>query len=404
MKAAAAKDPWEAQQAQWRDPAQVAAQWAEASSVDPRLLECVAEGPFWKTLATARVTVLLTREYEHLVLALAAPKGRPCVSYLSLPHPSGLAVDVKRGLVHVASTRNPNQVYDLAVVDSAQERLDSPKLRLKGPILMPLGCRFYPGSCYFHDLAMIGGSLHANAVGHNAVVRLPEGGGFERVWWPRSIERSAGPLFGRNQLQLNSIAAGPDLAGSFFSASAEAPLKLRPGDVAFPVDKKGVIFSGRTREVVVRGLTRPHSARLRRGSLWVDNSGYGECGLIRKGRLEVVRRLPGWTRGLGFAGTLALAGTSRVIPRFRAYAPGLDVDKSRCGVHLFDVPSGRSLGSLFWPRGNQIFAIEAVPESFALGLPFDAATPDPEGAKRLFYAYRAVRADVRKPHPGRTRT
>ncbi|HTB21271.1 MAG TPA: DUF4915 domain-containing protein [bacterium] len=382
-------DPWEVQQRQWRDPAQVAAQWEEAGNLDPRLLECEVEGPFWRTLAAAGVTVLLTREYEHLVVALGAPRGRPRISYLRLPHPSGLAVDRKRGIVHVASTRNPNQVYDLAPASGMQARLDSPRGGSPGPVLLPRRVRFYPGSCYFHDLALIQGRLHANAVGHNAVVRLPDEGGFKRVWWPRCIDRENGPLFGRNHLQLNSIAAGPDLAGSFFSASSGMIRGTRPGDIKFPVDGTGVIFSGRTREVLASGLTRPHSARLRHGRLWVDNSGYGEVGVIRDGRLEVLRRLPGWTRGLGFWGGLALVGTSRVIPRFRAYAPGLDVDASRCGLHLLDAKDGRSLGSLYWPYGNQIFAIEAVPESFTTGLPFDAQRPDPEAAKRLFYAYQA---------------
>lgn len=397
-----AADSWELQQLQWRDPAQVAAQWQDAGNLDPRLLESKTEGPFWKTLAAARITVLLTREYEHLVLALGAPGGRPSVSYLRLPHPSGLAVDRKRGLVHIASTRNPNQVFDLAPVTALQERLDSPKAgasgkgRGLGRPLMPLRSRFYPGSCYFHDLALIQGRLHANAVGHNAVVRLPEEGGFERLWWPRSIERKAGPLFELNVLQLNSIAAGPDLKGSFFTASAEAPGRRLPGDLGFPTDGKGVIFSGRRGEVVARGLTRPHSARLHRGRLWVDNSGYGEWGYIRGGRLEVVRRLPGWTRGLGFHGNLALVGTSRVIPRFRSYAPGLDVDRSRCGLHLLDAASGISLGSLYWPQGNQIFAIEAVPEDFSDGLPFRAGNRDADSSKRLFYAY--------QPTTGRPRT
>jgi len=207
------------------------------------------------------------------------------------------------------------------------------------------------------------------------------------VWWPRSIEGRNSPLFGRNVLQLNSIAAGPDLAGSFFTASAEAPGRRWPGDPRFPTDRRGVVFSGRTRDVVARGLTRPHSARLHQGCLWLDNSGYGEWGRIRSGKLEVVRRLPGWTRGLGFHGDLALVGTSRVIPRFRSYAPGLDLGKSRCGLHLIDASSGTALGSLIWPRGNQIFAIEAVPYRFATGLPFKAGRPDREGEKRLFYAY-----------------
>jgi len=35
-------------------------------------------------------------------------------------------------------------------------------------VLIPLQSRFYPGALYIHDLALIGGRLHANAVGENA--------------------------------------------------------------------------------------------------------------------------------------------------------------------------------------------------------------------------------------------
>jgi len=244
--------------------------------------------------------------------------------------------------------------------------------------------RYYPGSSYFHDLALINGRLHANAVGQNAVLELPEEGAAKRVWWPKSV----GGRFGRNYLQLNSIAAGKDLASSWFSASVAQPGAKRPGMTDFAVDGRGVIFSGRSRAVAARGLTRPHSARLHQGSLWVDNSGYGELGLVQESAFVPVFKLPGWTRGLAFSGDLALVGTSRVIPRFAAYAPGLDLARSVCGLHLLDLASGRRLGSLSWPWGNQIFAIEAVPAAFSQGFAQVDGRPDPAGFKRLAYAYR----------------
>ena len=99
--------------AAWRDPVAVAAQWADADAVDPRLLAHRARGDFWDILAERRVTLLVTREYEHLLVALHAGRRGPTVSWLPLPHPNGLAVDPARGVVHVASTRNPNQLFEL---------------------------------------------------------------------------------------------------------------------------------------------------------------------------------------------------------------------------------------------------------------------------------------------------
>ena len=110
--------------------------------------------------------------------------------------------------------------------------------------------------------------------------------------------------------------------------------------------------------------------------------------MVEQGSFNSVARLPGWTRGLCFRERVAFVGTSRVLPRFRQYAPGLDLAASVCGVHALDTESGKVVGSLVWPYGNQTFALECVPTSFTSGFPFRA------GAKRmthrerdLFYAF-----------------
>lgn len=379
---------WAQHSAEWRDPLQVASQWAEAGALDPRLLAFSTDGQWWEALASTGATLLVTREYEHLLMALAVVDGQPAQSYFRLPHPSGLCVDLARGRVYVASTRNPNQVFDFAPASGQLTRQDIDAPPPAGRVLLPVRSRFYPGSFYMHDLALIGGALHANSVGSNSIVRLDDDGTAERVWYPRCVETPDGPAFGHNAIQLNSIAAGAGLEESFFSASADAMTALRPGHPDYPVDGRGVIFSGHTREAVVRGLTRPHSARLAHGRLWVDNSGYGEVGLAQDGRFHAVARLPGWTRGLAVHDGIAFVATSRVIPRFRQYAPGLDVDRSMCGLHALDIASGRVLGSLYWPYGNQVFAVELAPQHFTTGFPFDAGAPrSTERDTALFYTF-----------------
>jgi uncharacterized protein (TIGR03032 family) len=157
-------------------------------------------------------------------------------------------------------------------------------------------------------------------------------------------------------------------------------LKKLPGDPLFPVDRRGVVFSGRTRQPMAHGLTRPHSARLRGKELWVCNSGYGEVGRIREGRFEPLIRLGSWTRGLCFVQDVLLVGISRILPRFRAYAPGLDLNKSRCGIVAIDPSNARILGQITWPHGNQIFAIDWMKN---VRLPFGGKN-DPH---HLFYSF-----------------
>jgi uncharacterized protein (TIGR03032 family) len=359
---------WAQHSREWRSPHQIATQWRTADEIDPALLEHRVRGPWWDLLDELGMTLIVTREYEHLVMAFSVQAGRRQISWLHLPHPNGLAVDPRQGHLFIASTRNPNVVFEFApCAGDAGGGEAEPEQRGR---LLPVAATFCPGCLYIHDLALIQGVLHANAVGLNAVARLEPGGGFRPVWWPRCIDTPSRPRFDRNYLQVNSIAAGPSLQRSFFSASTAAPGRYRPGHPKFPVDRRGVIFSGATREVVATGLTRPHSARLRGRQLWVDNSGYGEVGPIVDGRLEPLTRLPGWTRGLYFHGNRAVVATSRVIPRFRQYAPGLEPDRCETGVHVLDLDSGHALASMVWPNGNQIFAIEGIGRHLTAGFPF----------------------------------
>jgi len=336
-----------------RDPLEVLGFSEGFSAPDPRLLEVRSDSAFWAILRRLKLRLLVTREYEHFVLSLAAPAGKPEITHAAIPHPSGLAADPATGGFHVACTRNPNLLMEFRpAVDG---------------MLMPVRARFLPGRLYLHDLAWIGGRLCGAAVGENAVVRLRYDAEPERIWWPRAIERRGKPDHRRNTLQLNSIAAGRGIADSFFSASCERPGGPPPGDPAFEVDGRGVLFHGRTRDCVARGLTRPHSGRQQRGRVWLDNSGYGEFGFVQDGRYVAISRLPGWTRGLALAGEIAFVGTSPVLPRFASYAPGLKPEECVCAVHAIHLSTGRRLGSVVWPWGNQIFAIEAVPQGSSRG-------------------------------------
>jgi len=64
----------------------------------------------WKILGNLElleITLLVTREYENLVFALNARKGKPDISFMSLPHPSGVAVNHQKQKVQIAANRNP---------------------------------------------------------------------------------------------------------------------------------------------------------------------------------------------------------------------------------------------------------------------------------------------------------
>jgi uncharacterized protein (TIGR03032 family) len=397
---------WEQQGAALRNPAEILAGSPSHNGIAPTTLafgQTESVEAFTELLHNLGITLLLTREYEHLVIGLTTeqtPNGvRLVQSFVHLPHPSGLVADRTNQRLYVAATRNPNQIWEFKPVRDVLRRVDYEVSHVQGaPALMPSRTKFFAGAYYFHDLALIGGGLYANSVGQNAIVKID----MEQdvmdapVWWPRCIEDNndsdnAAPNFTANFLQLNSIAAGISLETSFFSASGARMLPVRPGHLEYPVDGTGVLFSGATREVIATGLTRPHSARLHKERVWVDNSGYGELGYIEDGRFHKAFKLPSWTRGLCIMshdtlGDVAFVGVSRVLPKFAVYAPGLTTEFQSCGIFALDLVSGKELGSIIWDAGNQIFAIDWLEHRITSGFPFADVAIHPE-AYSTFYAY-----------------
>lgn len=354
-------------------------------SFDPGLLACQTQGAFWETLHRLGLSLAVTREYEHFLLLMGAPDGQPLQSPLPLPHPSGIAFDPAARELIVSSTRTPNLIFWLRALsdgDWAREILPHDLVRLGGTLFLPARTTLLPGSLYIHEIARIDGDLVATVTGHNFVARLDPLGGWERVWWPRRLD-SEPDGFRQNYFQLNGVAAGASLAQSWFTAFSDLTDGPKPWKRGYGPRDKGVVFSGATREVVVRGLTCPHSPRLNAGGLWLCNSGYGELSRVENlsaadsssAHVTAVARLPGFTRGLAFAGDMAFVGLSRVIESYEPYAPGVPSLDSVCGIAIVDLKAGTVIGSLTWEKGYQVFDIQILPGLAEVRLPFDPDRP-----------------------------
>jgi uncharacterized protein (TIGR03032 family) len=121
-------------------------------------------------------------------------------------------------------------------------------------------------------------------------------------------------------------------------------------------------------EVVARGLSMPHSPRWHDGKLWVLESGAGSLAVVdeKSGQLTTVALVPGFTRGLDFAGPFAFVGLSQV--RESAMFSGipitdrLPVEERKCGVWVIDTRSGQIVAFLRFEAGVQeIFAVQILP-------------------------------------------
>jgi uncharacterized protein (TIGR03032 family) len=129
----------------------------------------------------------------------------------------------------------------------------------------------------------------------------------------------------------------------------------------------GVIVHVDSGEVVLRGLSMPHSPRWHDGRLWVLNSGAGELWVVDPGRgtHDVVCALPGYLRGLCFVGgTHAVVGLCQI--REKHIFGGLPVQqrhpKLLCGVAVIDLRTGKQTGLFEFTGGCQeLYDVQFLP-------------------------------------------
>lgn len=127
----------------------------------------------------------------------------------------------------------------------------------------------------------------------------------------------------------------------------------------------GLLLDVDSGEVVARGLSMPHSPRLHQGKLFVLESGVGGIGTVdlKTGKVESIATLPGFTRGIDFAGPFAFIGLSQV--RETAVFSGIPITETlaerTCGVWVVDLRSGKVAGFLRFESGvEEIFAVQVL--------------------------------------------
>jgi uncharacterized protein (TIGR03032 family) len=146
----------------------------------------------------------------------------------------------------------------------------------------------------------------------------------------------------------------------------------------------GVVMDVASGDVVLSGLSMPHSPRWHEGKLWLVNSGTGEFGLadLQVGRFEPVAFCPGYARGLCFVGAFAVIGLSKLREQIRTFS-GLVLEEKlaqkgaepRCGLIVVDLSTG---DTVHWVRMEgvvtelfDVVALPAVRRPMALGFKAD---------------------------------
>ncbi len=127
----------------------------------------------------------------------------------------------------------------------------------------------------------------------------------------------------------------------------------------------GIFMDVESNEILLRGLSMPHSPRLYGGQLWLLESGEGSLAKVdlTSQSWQTVTRMPGFTRGVDFIGSLAFIGLSQV--RESAVFSGIPLmdrlEERTCGVWVVNIQTGQTVAFLRFEEGVQeIFAVQIL--------------------------------------------
>jgi uncharacterized protein (TIGR03032 family) len=211
-------------------------------------------------------------------------------------------------------------------------------------------------ACYVPRAISVTGELDAHDVGllkdgrvvfvntlYNCLATPSERHSFTPLWKPPFISR----IVKEDRCHLNGLAMA-DGAPRYVTAVSKSDTidgwRDRRSD-------GGIVLDVPSGQIVIGGLSMPHSPRIYRNRLWLLNSGTGELGWIEPGagesgaKFHALAFCPGFLRGLAFHGKFAFVGLSK--PRYHRFE-GLALDRKLadadsepwCGVQVIDLDSG----------------------------------------------------------------
>ena len=127
----------------------------------------------------------------------------------------------------------------------------------------------------------------------------------------------------------------------------------------------GILMDVKRNEIIHDGLSMPHSPRWYNDRLWMLESGKGTLVSFDPGGYEKteVARMPGFTRGLDFAGPLAFVGLSQVreTATFSDFPLLEELEERICGVYVCDTRNGQIIGFIrFEGDVEEIFAVQIL--------------------------------------------
>jgi uncharacterized protein (TIGR03032 family) len=317
----------------------------------PPPLRSVHTASFPALLEELGISVLVTTYQAGKLVMLRPDDGKLNTHFRGFGKPMGLACDGDRLAIGTAI-----EIWEYHNAPAVARRLE-PKGKHDACFLPRLG--YCTGDIQIHEMAWGREGLWFVNTRFSCLCTLDPIHSFVPRWWPSFITE----LAPEDRCHLNGLCL-VEGRPAFVTALGETDT-----GGGWRANKKdgGVLIEVETGEVLLRGLSMPHSPRWHDGRLWLLDSGAGGFGYVDPWtrRYQRVAELPGFTRGLEFVGNLAFVGLSQV--RESATFSGIPIAERplaerSCGVWVLDIRTGQTVAFVkFEDAVQEIFAVQALP-------------------------------------------
>jgi uncharacterized protein (TIGR03032 family) len=305
---------------------------------------------FARLLAGSRSSLLVSTYQSGKLICAREQRGLLNTHFRDFDKPMGMAVS--RGRFALATRTEVWDYRDMPEV--------APKLEPAGThdaCYLPRN-RHHTGDALMHEMAFAGGELWVVATRFSCLATLDSDHSFVPRWKPPFVTGVAGG----DRCHLNGLAVKDDKV-SFVTALGQTD---GPGAWREHKATGGCLIDIASSEIVCAGLSMPHSPRWHDDRLWLLESGRGELTTIdlATGMTETVVELPGFTRGLAFAGGYAFVGLSQIreSSTFGDLPLTNRLSERVCGVWIIELRSGQIAGFLrFEDIVQEIFDVALLP-------------------------------------------
>lgn len=304
-------------------------------------------------LRELNISLLVTTYQAGKLIIVRAEGDRLNTHFRHFQSPMGLAFDIESERLAIGTR---NEVWEFRNQRDVAPRLDPNQVH--DSAFLPRRCH-YSGDIRIHEIGWIEGEIWAVNTRFSCLSTFDLDHSFVPRWRPPFISALApedrchlnGMAIVGEQVRYVSCLGTTDVAGGWRANKANG----------------GCVLEVPSGEVVLKGLSMPHSPRVYGGKSWILESGIGSLSTadFESGRTEIVTKLPGFTRGMDFYRHFAFIGLSQV--RETATFSGIplveELQERTCGVWVVNLRTGNTVAFLrFEGTVHEIFAVQVLPE------------------------------------------